>query len=204
MPWPFSSGPKYATAITLEEKLELLARLGFRLEEPFKVEDLLASWSREAFERPDFNMVLVGLGMTEECSPWRKHCANIWHFDTECIEDDGAYVRIAEQMKSLAQGSLPIENIRDHVDIRKRIAWLEFDFQGEHIHIDCQVNDDWVDTAVFSRIVELLAKSDPSKKFLYYDTGGQDCILACVTNEQFKELKRAGIGFQLLANSMND
>jgi hypothetical protein len=204
MPWPFSSGPKYATAITLEEKLELLARLGFRLEEPFKVEDLLTSWNRAVFEKPGFNMVLVGLGMTEECPPWRKHCANIWHFDTECIENDGAYVRIAERMKSLAQGSLPIENIRDHVDVRKRIAWLEFDFQGELIHIDCQVNDDWVDTAVFSRFVELLAKSDPSKKILHYDTGGQDCILACVTNEQFKELKRAGIGFQLLASSMVD
>jgi hypothetical protein len=200
--WPFSSEPKKIAVSTLEEKLELLARLGFRLDEPFDVEELLTSWSREEFEEPGFSLVLVGLGMTEERPPWRDHCTNIWHFDTECIEDDGAYVRIAERMKSLAQGSLPIENIRDHVDVDEGVAWLSFDFLGEPVHIDCRVNDDWVDDAVFSHFVHLLDRSDPGKKFLYYDTGGQDCILACATDEQFKELKRAGIGFQLLSSSM--
>jgi len=200
--WPFGSGSKKTTVLTLEEKLDLLARLGFRLDNPFRVEDLLTSWSREEFEKPGFGLVLVGLGMTEERPPWRNHCTNMWHFDTECIEDDGAYVRIAERIKSLAQDSLPIENIRDHVDVDEGVAWLEFDFRDELIHIDCQVNDDWVDAAVFSHFVDLLGKSDPSKKFLYYDTDGQDCILACATNEQFKELKRTGIGFQLLASSL--
>jgi hypothetical protein len=172
------------------------------LEEPFTAEDLLTSWSREEFEEPGFAMILVGLGMTEEQPPWRQHCANMWHFDTECIEDDGAYVRIAEQMKSIAQGSLPIEDIRDHVDIEEGIAWLEFGFRGELKHIDCKVNDDWVDGSVFTHFVDLLAQSDPEKRFLYYDTDGQDCILACVTNAQFKELKRAGVGFQLLKGAL--
>jgi len=199
MSWPFSfrSG-KAPFKGTLEAKLEFLARFGFRLEEPFKAEDLLTSWSREEFEEPGFTLVLVGLGMTEEQPPWRRHCANMWHFDTECIEDDGAYVRIAEQMKNLAQGSLPIKDIRDHVDIEEGIAWLEFGFQGKFRHIDCKVNDDWVDTSVFGHFVKMLAQSDPDKKFLYYDTGGQDCLLACATNAQLKSLKRAGIGFKPL------
>jgi len=203
MPWPFHFISKKAPFKgTLEAKLEHLARAGFRLEEPFTAEDLLASWSREEFEKPGFSMVLVGLGMTEEQPPWRQHCANTWHFDTECIEDNGAYVRIAEQMKSLAQGSLPIEDIRDHVDIDEGIVWLKFSFQGRFIHIDCRVKNDWVDGAVFSHFADLLAQSDPEKKFLYYDTDGQDCILACATDSQFKELKRAGVGFQLLRGAL--
>jgi hypothetical protein len=202
MSWPFNFRTEKAPSNgSLEAKLEFLARFGFRLEEPFKAEDLLMSWSREDFEKPGFTMVLVGLGMTEEQPPWRQHCTSMWHFDTECIEDDGAYVRIAEQMKSLAQGSLPIEDIRDHVDIDEGVAWLEFTFRGQLKHIDCKVNDDWVDSSVFEHFVDLLAQSDPDKKFLYYDTDGQDCILACATNAQFKELRQAGIGFELLRSA---
>jgi hypothetical protein len=186
---------------SLEEKLDLLARFGFRLEEPFTVDDLLTSWSRDVFEKPGFNMILVGLGMTEEKPPWRNHCPTVWHFDTECIEDNGDYVRIAERMKTLAQGSLPICGLRDQVDIEEGIAWLEFDFEGKTIHVDCKVNDDWVDEAVFSRFAHILSISDPTKIFLYYDLGGQDCILACATKTQFKELKQAGIAFKPLTGA---
>jgi hypothetical protein len=184
--------------MTLEQKLELLARCGFRLESPFTVNDLLESWSRGDFEKPGFDLALVGLGMTEERPPWRNHCANAWHFDTECIEDTGAYCRIAERMRGIAQGSLPIGNIRDHVDVEGRSAWLAFDYQGQNIHIDCKVDDDWVDSKVFAHFVDLLGKSDPSKIYLHYDLHGQDCILACVTRTQFAELKRAGVAFQPL------
>ena len=101
-------------------------------------------------------------------------------------------------MKEMARGSLPIQNIRDHVDLEERAAWLAFDYEGRSIRIDCKVNDDWVDTDVFRTFVDLLAKSDPSKLYLYYDLHGQDCIIACVSAAQFAELKRHGIPFQPL------
>jgi hypothetical protein len=70
MLWPFK---KSGDALSLETKLELLARIGFKLDEPFGVEELLSSWPREEFEKPGFSFVLVGLGMTEEQPPWRNH-----------------------------------------------------------------------------------------------------------------------------------
>jgi hypothetical protein len=60
------------------------------------------------------------------------------------------------------------------------------------------VNDDWVDAGVFGHFVDVLAKPDPPKVFLYYDLGGQDCIIACVTKDKFGDLKRDGIRFQPL------
>jgi hypothetical protein len=180
---------------TLEQKLDVLARCGLKLEPPFTIRDLLESWSREDYEKPGFDSVLVGLGMTEERPPWRNHCVNAWHFDTECIEGPGSYCRIAERMKTMAQGSLPIENIRDHVDDEGHSAWLAFPYRGRDVRIDCQVKDDWVDTEVFAHFVALLAKSDSSKIFLYYDLHGQDCIIACVTTAQFAALKAAGVAF---------
>jgi hypothetical protein len=131
--------------------------------------------------------------MTEEQPAWRNHCVNAWHFDVACIEDHGDYSRIAERMQTLAQGSLPIQNIRDHVDLESEIAWVELDYAGKTVHIDCKVEDDWVDVNIFGHFIELLAKSDPSKIYLYYDLHGQDCIVACVTKQQLAQLNTSGI-----------
>ena len=187
-----------AAKLTLEQKLDILAHCGLRLNPPFTVQDLLKSWSREVFEKDGFDSVLVGLGMTEEQPPWRNHCVNAWHFDTECIEGNGSYIRIAERTKAMSGGSLPIENIRDHVDIEGHIAWLTFDFKGRGIRIECKVNEDWVDVGVFRHFVDLLGESDPSKTYLYHDLHCQDCILACVTKSEFAELKRSSVPFQPL------
>src|SRR5215472_11467042 len=94
-----------AAKLTLEQKLEILARCGLHLSAPFTVQDLLKSWSRDVFEKNGFDSVLVGLGMTEEQPPWRNHCVNVWHFDTECIEGIGAYSRIGERLKAMSGGS---------------------------------------------------------------------------------------------------
>jgi len=101
-------------------------------------------------------------------------------------------------MAELTQGSLVLENVRDHVDIKAGAAFLDFEHAGKPIHIDCKVNDDWADPALFGHFVRLLAFSDPSKIYLYYDTSGQDCVIACVSRDQIASLKKAGVGFKPL------
>lgn len=189
---------KPAVPLTLERKLEILAECGLSLAPPFTAQDLLESWPREQFELPGFNLTLVGLGMTEERPPWRNHSVNVWHFDTECIEDHGSYVRIAERMAELTQGSLVLQNVRDQVDIDAGIASLDFEHAGNPVHMDLEVNDDWVDPAVFSHFIRLLAISDPAKVFLHYDLEGQDLLIACVTRNQYAALKQAGVNFEPL------
>jgi hypothetical protein len=176
--------------MTIEEKLHVLAQCGLNLKDQFGVTDLVASWGREALDEPGWNLALVCLGMTQEKPPWTPHCDNLWHFDTECIEDDGSYVRIAQRMQEMAQGSLPLSDIQDHVDLEEETAWLRFTCQGEPVHIDCKVEDDWVDTDIFGHFIDLLAKCDPNKLFIYYNLGGQDCILGCVTRAQYAALEQ--------------
>ena len=55
-----------ASIISLEQKLEILARCGLRLQPPFTVDDLLKAWDRKDFEKSGFDLALVSLGMTEE------------------------------------------------------------------------------------------------------------------------------------------
>jgi hypothetical protein len=176
--------------MTIEEKLEALARCGLKLKDEFGVPDLVESWGREALDEPGWNLALVCLGVAEEKPPWTPHCENLWHFDTECIEGDGSYVRITKRMAEMAQGSLPISDIQDNVDIDAGTAWLRFKFQGKPVHIDCEVQDDWVDTHLFAQFVDLLAKCDPNKLFICYDLGGQDCIIGCVTRAQYAALQK--------------
>lgn len=182
-------------AKTLEDRLELLDKCGLRLAAPFTTAELLESWDRRDYEKESADLVLVGLGMTEEQPPWRNHCVNLWHFDTECIEDNGDYKKIAERMVEMSQGSLLLQNIEDHVDVEKKQAWISFTFRGKRIKFDCKVKDDWVDPRLFGRFVELLSQSDPSKVYVYYDLGGQDCIIGCVTKADFQCLKSQGFKF---------
>jgi hypothetical protein len=174
----------------IEQKLAALADCGLKLKDEFGVPDLANSWGREALDEPGWNLALVCLGMTQEEPPWRPHSDNLWHFDTECIQGDGSYVRIAKRMAEMAQGSLPLSDVQDHVDINAGEAWLRFECQGERVNIDCQVQDDWVDVCLFGHFVELLAKCDPGKVFIYYHLGGQDCIIGCVTRGQFERLQK--------------
>jgi len=181
--------------LTLEHKLEVLADCGLKLADPFTPEELLKSWDRSEYEGPGFDMVLMGLGITEEQEPWRNHCVNLWHFDTECIEDHGDYKKIAERMVEMTQGALVLENTQDYVDVEKKVAWLSFSFQGRQIKIECEVQDDWLDARIFAKFVELLGLADPSKVYIYYDLGGQDCLIGCVITDGLKKLNDLGIKF---------
>jgi hypothetical protein len=174
---------------TMEDKLRALAECGFRLRDQSAISDFVEGWGREALDKPGFDLALVCLGMTREGPPWDPRCDNLWHFDTECIEDEGSYVHIAKRMVEMAQGSLPLSDVSDHVSIEERRAWLRFTFNGEPVHIECSVDDDWVDTSIFAHFVDLLAKCDPNKLFIYYDLGGQDCIIGCATRKEFMMLK---------------
>jgi hypothetical protein len=178
------------TPLNFEDKLQRLAECGLRLREHITMEELEASWGRDALESSGFDMALICLGMQSEIRDGDFHSDNVWHFDTECIEDHGCYVDIANRMVEMSQGSLPLTDIKDYVDLEQDKAWLEFTCQGEHIHIDCKVDDDWVDTDLFEYFVTVLAKCDPNRLYLYYDLGGQDCILACTTREEYRILKK--------------
>jgi len=180
---------------TLEEKLDVLRSCGLQLASPFTVKDLLTSWDRKAFEEDGYELTLVGLGMTEEEEPWRFHSKNLWHFDTECIEDHGSYKQIAERMVEMTQGSLKLEDIKDFVDLEHDKAWLSFKFKGRQLKFDLKVEDDWVDATIFNKFVELLRESDPTKIFIYYDLGGQDCLVGCVKKSELECLQSKGLKF---------
>jgi hypothetical protein len=186
--------------IPLEEQLATLAESGIRLRPEFSAETLLESFSREKYEASRYIGALIRIGGELEREPYTPLSDNIWHFDAECIEDRGDYARIAARMRDLAQGELPIENIRDQVDLENGDAWLEFELNGKTIHWGARVKDDWVDPEMLSNFCALLEQQGGARRFTYFDLKGQDGLIGCATEEELRMLrKETGLKFTWLA-----
>ncbi|MCZ6683111.1 MAG: hypothetical protein O7B26_07995 [Planctomycetota bacterium] len=187
--------------MNLEAQLGALAEHGIRLLPDRTVDELLISFSREDYESDPYSLLLTVMGSDVEEDPWgRRFSDDIWHFDTKCIFDHGAYVEIARRMQTLANGDLPIENLRDHVDTDGSEAWLEFELKGRRERFEPEVNDGWVDPMIFSWFVKMLASEGSTRRFIYCDLGGgQDCLIGCATEQELERLRRlTGQNFEWL------
>jgi hypothetical protein len=184
---------------TLEEQLTALATCGIRPNPGIAVDHLLESCARDEYENEPFSLVLTVLGNTLEREPWSPLSDCIWHLDTECIEDHGSYGHIASRIKALAGAELPLNDIQDYVDIEEGRAWLSFRLNGEEIRWEPKVDNDWIDTTILSDFARLMERQNSQKRLTYLDLKGQDCLIGCSTEQEFKRLKNlTGLKFEWL------
>ena len=177
----------------------MLASCGIHLKSEFTVETLFESFPREKYETSHYIGLLIRLGGELEHEPWTPLSNNIWHFDAECIDGPGSYVHIAERFRGLAQGELPIENIRDQVDHENGDAWVEFEINGQTIHWGARVKKDWVDPEIISNFCILLAAQHQTRRYTFFDLKGQSCLIGCSTERELMRLrKEAGVRFSWL------
>ena|SRR2546425_12655369 len=183
-------------SISFEEQIRTLADCGIRLVPEVTPDRLLASFDRNDYESEPFVMLLCTMGAELDVEPYMIPSNDIWHFDTECIEDHNDYVRIAQRMSDLAGGQLPLDDLKDSVDIDAGKAWLSFRVDGQPYRWDAKVDDDWVDARILSRFAELLRSRGTDRRYTYYNLGGQDCLLGCSTAEHLQRLREAtGLDF---------
>jgi hypothetical protein len=98
--------------------------------------------------------------------------------DSECIEDHGSYARIVERLERMTQGALHLIDIADHVDIDGAAAWVEFVRNGERVHWDLRVDDDWIDGDVLAKYDSLLAAAkSPTRLYIDSANYGQVAFL---------------------------
>jgi hypothetical protein len=117
---------------------------------------------------------------TFESKPWLSN--DIWHFDYECIEDDGAYVSIIKNCVRLSQNAMKITFLKDHVDIESGEASVQFTHSKKQIIQDLKVDNDWADPKIFVLLNELLEKSGSNRRIAQHDLG-QDCLIVCKSEQ---------------------
>jgi hypothetical protein len=188
-----------ATAVSFEAQLAALESLGIRLRDGITADDVLESWNRSDYEKEPYRLLLVAMGSDLEREPYPRISDDVWHFDTECIEDDGAYVEIARRVDGLSGGRLAITRAEDGVDIEGESAWLTVESGGSTHRWDLAVNDDWVDPEVFLHLEELLDETHPRQRLIVLELGGQDCVLLVGDEHRLAELRRVtGLPFAWL------
>ena len=70
--WPFKKREQQVPdRNSIEQKLTFLAENGFRLEQPFSVDDFMKNLSAEQPDKAGFEAILIALGDFEESLPWR-------------------------------------------------------------------------------------------------------------------------------------
>ena len=185
--------------VSVEDQLATLAACGISLKPDISRAAIFSCYEEKTLEREPYTLLLAALGGEAEEEPYGFLSSDIWHFDTECIEDHGDYARIAMRMEELAGGDLPLENIEDYVDVEEGRARLTFRLDGRDYKLELKVEDDWVDTNVFDEFDTLLRGRRTGKRFTYLDLGGQDCLIGCSTPEQLENLRAAtGLDFRWL------
>ena len=194
--------------ISLEEQLERLATCGVRLNPPFTAETLLEEFAREKFEERPYVGAIITMGGYKDGMPLSN---NIFHLDTESIEGPGDYAHIAERMRDLAEGDLPIGDIRDHFDRENGDAWVAFELKTplnetnvewgtrEKVEWHARVKEKWIDPEMLSNFCALLKGQNTARGYTYFDLKGKDCLIGCATEEQLRELRRmTGMNFTWL------
>jgi hypothetical protein len=175
---------------TLDEQLAVLAECGIKLREGANRDELAAVLRDDRKDAWSYEDVLIAMGNDSESDDGVSLSDDIWYLDTECIEGDGSYARIIRRLGALTRGELDFRDVTDHVDVDAEEAWVEFVLDGEKIHWDMTVKDDWVDGDVFSNVARLLEKKKSSRRLTNIFLFGQDLLIGCSTEEEFRRLKK--------------
>lgn len=188
---------------TLEQMLDSLARLGFRLAPRRRLEDLTAEWAREQLEQEGYAMVMVALGgelidpRTFETVGVLSH--DMWHVDTACIEAAGDYVAIIERVLLLAGGDLILSDIGDAVDVLEGQASVSWTVEGRPQRFDLAVEGHDIDRRIFALLENELVAAGSSKR-IFGAVLGPDVVVVCVVESRMKALAElTGLDFVPLA-----
>jgi hypothetical protein len=185
---------------TVEAMLAELATVGIELRPGITVDELADSHTRADIEKGGFEILLAVMG-NEQFDPKTFEVLNplsddVWHFDTEAIEDHGAYVHIVENCRRLAGGDLKFEGVRDYVDVEQETAWVELSSNGRSERADLKIDNDWVDPKIFAKLQDWLEETGSGRRFAVQGLG-QDILLICKQPEQIRTINRAtGLRFK--------
>jgi hypothetical protein len=170
-----------------ELQLDNLIKLGIKLNTGISKKDILQIHETMGYNRQPYKILYTELGNENEDGAFVSD--NCWHFDYEYIEDHGAYVSIIKNLEKLSHGDLKFENIKDFVDIDEELAWVSFDINGDSYKWTLEVNDDWTDETLFSK-VQALAKKYKTKGKFNQCIIGQSSVISYMDNSQFEEFNK--------------
>ena len=152
---------------TVEVMLQKLSTVGIRLREGASTEDLFRlDWSREDIAQRGHGLLLTIMGMSssEEHSNGAGLSPVVWYFEEDCAEDPHPYVSIVQRLCDLSDGEIAFDTVRDHVDFKQKVAWVEVEKNGKTERITLTVDHERADTGILQWFQEHLSASGSNKR----------------------------------------
>jgi len=173
---------------SLEQQLEHLEKLGFKLEKGVTKDDLLYSFNREEYEKQAYDLIFIALGFEVEREPWgRPFCSKVWNFDFECIDDHGSYTDIVNNLCRIANTPTIITNLKDFLDIEANKAWLEYTIDTVERYFDIPIDDDWADAET---VVKICNDIERDGKLFYAMDNGQAAVMFYLSSEEAQTINK--------------
>lgn len=173
--------------IAFDKQLQKLSELGISLNQGIEPALLFDEFPEQEYLKNPYQLLMISMGGEIYKDNQFVNISNqIWHLDTECIEDHGDYTAIIERLKNLTGSQ--IHKINDYVDIENEIAWVSFEYENRQIKWDLKIDDDWIDPAIFDKFMQLIGNK--ANKKIVIATLGQDCLVAYLNEEQLKEVNK--------------
>jgi hypothetical protein len=194
-----ASPPVAAAGPSVEKQLAALARCGVRPRAGVTVADLLAELPRPELEREPYRALLHLLGSDATHGPHagRPLSDDVWRFDLESVDQPGGFARAAARLRDLAQGELPLEDVRDHVDPETGRAWLEYRIDGAAARFEVELAGDWADLMPVLYVAEELDARGGERRFTLLEDGGRYALVGCATPQQLSRLQQVtGLEFE--------
>jgi len=170
-------------SLSFDEQWRVFKSLGFELASETLIADFEKLKSDKLIVEQPFSHLYMELGRGLQREPWTPFTNRVWDFDTEAIEDHGAYVEIMRNLERISRGELKFDNLKDYVDIEEGKAWVSFSINGQDFRWDLVVDNDWVDPQLFTKVVELTRQLNTKGRYTYFDTGGQNAVVGFETPE---------------------
>ena len=173
--------------VPFHAQLKKLEELGIKLNQGIEPSMLFEEFSEQEYQNDPYQLLLLAMGgEIYRDDEFHDVSNNIWHLDTECIEDHGDYIRIIDRLKNLTNTN--ILDARDFVDVENEKAWVSFEFESKRIQWDMDVDNDWLDPEVFNKFNELI--KDKADRSIVVAALGQDCLIAYLNKDQLKEINK--------------
>ena len=164
---------KAKASVDIEKQIADLGNIGIHLNKGVTFEDLYLSFSKETYEDDPYVLLLSMMGSEIEAEPWGRHFSDdVWYLDYECIEGDGSYTRIVENLARIAGMMDRIHDLSDKVDLKVAHANLSFTLDGKRHEFSPLIDNDWADAETVSTLTKLFeATVDDGRKFWASDEG---------------------------------
>jgi hypothetical protein len=107
-------------------------------------------------------------------------------FDTECVDEPGAYRQVFELLAGVSGGGFAPENIIDEHDEAAQRVRVGFDLAGRHFEVSVKLQNDWFQEEAFELVNQALEATGAERRFLPLPVLDQVVFVAFVRPATFE------------------